>query len=191
MDSGNVARLGTDSLIYVPTPTAGQTGSEEVAILASLPTDPGLELWVDPSATAGPTLIPHSSLQGLGNDDHQQYYNQARGDTRYLQRNGDSMQGPLFVQPPTDGSHAARNAQITALQGRSIIAGNGLTGGGDLSADRMVHVGAGTGISVAADLIALDTVFSDGRYVLKSMLTVSTAAASGAGTATGHMWVQY
>lgn len=40
---------------------------------------------------------------------------------------------------------------------RTLTAGNGLTGGGDLSANRTFDVGAGTGISVAADTVGLDT----------------------------------
>ena len=38
---------------------------------------------------------------------------------------------------------------------RQIISGAGLTGGGDLSADRTLAVGAGTGITVNADDVAL------------------------------------
>lgn len=44
-----------------------------------------------------------------------------------------------------------------ALTARQIISGGGLTGGGDLSADRTLAVGAGTGITVNADDVALDT----------------------------------
>ncbi len=40
---------------------------------------------------------------------------------------------------------------------RTITAGNGLTGGGDLSADRTLTVGAGLGITVNADDVALTT----------------------------------
>lgn len=40
---------------------------------------------------------------------------------------------------------------------RQVIAGSGLTGGGALSADATLNVGAGTGIVVAADTIAVDT----------------------------------
>lgn len=38
----------------------------------------------------------------------------------------------------------------------TLTAGNGLTGGGDLSANRTFAVGAGLGISVAADAVAID-----------------------------------
>lgn len=45
----------------------------------------------------------------------------------------------------------------TAVQpSRQVIAGSGLTGGGALSADVTLNVGAGTGISVAADTVGLD-----------------------------------
>lgn len=39
--------------------------------------------------------------------------------------------------------------------GRTLTAGAGLTGGGDLSANRTFNVGAGTGIAVAADTVSL------------------------------------
>lgn len=39
---------------------------------------------------------------------------------------------------------------------RQVIAGAGLTGGGDLSADRTFDVGAGTGIIVNANDVAID-----------------------------------
>lgn len=42
-------------------------------------------------------------------------------------------------------------------QTRTITAGNGLTGGGDLSANRTLNVGAGTGITVNASDVALNT----------------------------------
>ncbi len=40
---------------------------------------------------------------------------------------------------------------------RLITAGSGLTGGGYLSADLTIHVGAGDGIAVAADSVAVDS----------------------------------
>jgi hypothetical protein len=44
-----------------------------------------------------------------------------------------------------------------AVNTLSLTAGNGLTGGGNLTADRSFNVGAGTGISVAADTVGLAT----------------------------------
>lgn len=60
-------------------------------------------------------------------------------------------------------------------QTRTITAGNGLTGGGDLSANRTLTVGAGTGITVNASNVALDT--SNTRNVDHS--TVSVSAGNG------------
>lgn len=74
-----------------------------------------------------PGATDHGGLTGLADDDHTQYHNDTRGDARY---------------PPTS---------------RAITAGAGLTGGGTLAADRTINVGAGTGITVAADAVGLDT----------------------------------
>lgn len=47
---------------------------------------------------------------------------------------------------------------------RQVIAGNGLTGGGSLAADRTLAVGQGTGITVAATTVSVDaTVWRDGN----------------------------
>ena len=48
-------------------------------------------------------------------------------------------------------------ADLDALESRNLIAGDGLTGGGTLSADRTFNVGAGAGISVSTNAVALDT----------------------------------
>ena len=48
-------------------------------------------------------------------------------------------------------------ADLDALESRNLIAGDGLTGGGTLSAERTFNVGAGAGISVSANAVALDT----------------------------------
>ena len=61
------------------------------------------------------------------------------------------------------GLDAALTAKITST--RQVISGAGLIGGGDLSADRTLAVGAGTGITVNADDVALNTTFTDGRYL--------------------------
>ena len=52
------------------------------------------------------------------------------------------------------GNHAHSGMVIDT---RNIIAGQGLTGGGTLAADRTFNVGAGTGITVAADSVSVDT----------------------------------
>jgi len=66
----------------------------------------------------------------------------------------------------------------TALAGKvatstSVSAGNGLTGGGDLSTSRSLDVGAGTGITVSADSVALNTTYTDTLYVKLSGSTLT------------------
>ena len=63
-------------------------------------------------------------------------------------------QGPQGIQgiPGPAGSGSGDVVSTTTL-----TAGAGLTGGGNLSASRTFDVGAGTGITVAADTVAVDT----------------------------------
>lgn len=60
----------------------------------------------------------------------------------------DVAQNAILLIPPSGSSDATT---------RTLTAGAGLTGGGDLSADRRFDVGAGTGITVNANDVALDT----------------------------------
>lgn len=48
-------------------------------------------------------------------------------------------------------------SNINFNQNTTIIAGDGLTGGGDLSANRTLNVGSGTGIDVDADTISINS----------------------------------
>lgn len=60
------------------------------------------------------------------------------------------------------------------LKTRQIISGDGLTGGGDLSVDRTLAVGAGIGISVAADSIAINQAANltwTGNHIFQSGLS--------------------
>lgn len=82
-------------------------------------------------------VLNHNQLQNLtSGDPHTQYFNQSR--------------------------HTL-NAHLTiglVPQTRLIQAGSGLSGGGDLSGDRMLSIGAGAGISVLEDSLAVDQSFS-------------------------------
>lgn len=51
---------------------------------------------------------------------------------------------------------AASNGTTPAVATRSLTAGAGLTGGGNLTADRTFDVGAGAGIAVTADEVLID-----------------------------------
>lgn len=76
---------------------------------------------------------------------------------------GSSTQVGTFTVDQQGRLTAAANVTITAggIGGvpttRVLTAGAGLTGGGDLSADRTFDIGAGTGITVNANDVAIDT----------------------------------
>ena len=61
-------------------------------------------------------------------------------------------------------SQAAVKAWKDSIEARTIGAGNGLTGGGSLAASRTLNVVAGTGITVTADTVALNTGYTEGLY---------------------------
>jgi hypothetical protein len=82
-----------------------------------------------------------------------------------------------------DGLQTALDARVPTS--RTLTAGNGLTGGGDLTANRTFTVGGGTGITVNANDIAIDSSYTgfDSRYVnvtgdtMTDPLHVQTASA--------------
>jgi hypothetical protein len=67
-------------------------------------------------------------------------------------------------------------AEAAVQDSRLINSGAGLTGGGDLSADRTLDVGAGTGIVVNANDVAIDSTYLDERIrdVIGAALTAGS-----------------
>lgn len=83
------------------------------------------------------------------------------------------------------GNHSHSGYASTST---NMTAGNGLTGGGTLASSRTFNVGAGTGISVAADTVSLDTTYTDGRYINTAGDTMSgSLSALLAPTEDGHL----
>jgi hypothetical protein len=72
------------------------------------------------------------------------------GDKFTVTKNWD-VHGNITLSGTVDG------VDVAGLEGRSIVAGSGLTGGGTLASSRTLNVGAGTGIAVAADAVAIDS----------------------------------
>jgi hypothetical protein len=79
----------------------------------------------------------------------------------------------VIVDADVNGSANIAQSKIAGLTtalgnkadaARTITAGNGLTGGGDLTANRTIDVAVGTGLTVAADAVSLDQTYTDGRY---------------------------
>ena len=97
------------------------------------------------------------------------------------------------------GRITTEEGNVDTLEGRTLTAGNGLTGGGTLASDRTFNVGAGTGIDVAADAISVDvsdfmTNGSNNRVVTatgtdamnaEANLTFDGTTLSGSATSTG------
>lgn len=96
------------------------------------------------------------TLQSLAGDpanvEAKLYYNSATKKIRYYD-------GTAW-RDLTDSSVAATKAD----KATTVTAGAGLTGGGDLSANRSVAVGAGTGITVNADDVAVNRTTVDAWY---------------------------
>jgi len=111
--------------------------------------------WIQISTT------DHGALAGLGDDDHTQYHNDARAST---------WLGTKSTTNLAEGTNLYfTNARaITAMGGVTLTAGAGLTGGGDLSAGRTFDVGAGTGITVNTNDVALKNAGSlTADYIMK------------------------
>ena len=100
-------------------------------------------LFLSGGAGGSAGVTDHGLLTGLADDDHGQYHTDARGDARYV---------PLA---------------------RTVGAGSGLTGGGALSGDITLTVGAGAGITVNADDVALaSTVAGSGLTYATGVINV-------------------
>jgi len=112
-DLNNLAVIGSDGKIYVPT-TGGGTGADEVAVQAAQPTDPDIVFWIDPTSGSG-TSLSHSNLSGLAADDHPQYLNTTRGDARYPVKAGGVFTASFGVTTPTGNA----DVSIEALTGQA------------------------------------------------------------------------
>lgn len=92
-------------------------------------------------------------------------------DNRYVNADGDTMTGQLAVPtPPVNFNHASSKKYVddtvAGLAARNVVAGAGLSGGGQVSTNPTLNVGGGWGITVNADNIEANQGTLDGRYSL-------------------------
>jgi transcription elongation GreA/GreB family factor len=152
--AGNVAR--GDVIIGNSTPAWARLAKGSAN--AFLRTDGTDVLWSTGflAVTAAKTLTVQNSLTLAGTD----------SSTLTLTTSLTNNTGAGTLTWPAGGATLTIPGTGTAiLTTRTLTAGDGLTGGGDLSADRTFAVGAGTGISVSADAVALaNTAVSPATY---------------------------
>lgn len=123
-------------------------------------------LWQPGSGAEGGSGLPvtdHGNLDGLTDDDHPQYHNDARGDARYSQVDHATIE---------------------------IIAGAGLAGGGDLTADRTLAIDISPLTAIGTvdpnnDLLIIEDA-TDGsiRKVAPNDLGISSGSGGGGGIGT-------
>ena len=99
-DSGDVGPKG-DQGIQGLKGDPGQNGHSPVVAFGTTQATAD-QLTVDgvvtgPHLTGPAGTTDHGSQQGLGDDDHSQYYNEARGDARYLKLAGGTLAGPVVA----------------------------------------------------------------------------------------------
>lgn len=110
------------------------------------------------------TLVSDNVVEGAIN----LYFTEARARASISSGTGLTYSVATGVMELDDAS--PQNVDHTAV---SVIAGSGLTGGGDISADRTLNVGAGTGIEVDADTVGLTTTgVAAGTYSPVNSITV-------------------
>lgn len=98
----------------------------------------------------------------------------------------DNSAGEISAQDVRDRVKDLADSAILSEDGpvintRQVISGAGLTGGGDLSADRTLAVGAGAGISVSADAVAAD-IGKQTIWVPASAMVANTTNGAAPGT---------
>jgi hypothetical protein len=124
----------------------------------------GTATQVIPIAGSGAYLNKNNNLSDLNNT--QTSRNNLAGGTvtsgSFMRGNGTNvLMGSIIASDvPTLNQNTTGNAGTVTngvYTSRTLTAGSGIAGGGDLSADRTFNIGQGDGITVSADSIAVDT----------------------------------
>jgi hypothetical protein len=106
-----------------------------------------VDLRVVGSTATGLLTTPtdHGSLYGLSDDDHTQYFNETRGDARYLQLTGGSLSGALSVTGIISGTtFSGSGASLTSIPNSATTATSANTVSAIVARDASGNFTAGT-----------------------------------------------
>lgn len=130
-------------------------------------------------STSVGTVPDHGALLGLGDDDHSQYVHISVARTISAVHTFD----PGSATAPFILAANAQGQTVTGLKAdqlnKSVTAGGGLTGGGALTSSISLDVGAGTGITVNANDVAINQAFTPtwtGAHIWSNTATFNGAA---------------
>ena len=140
-DKGDTGATGASSTVPGPTGPAGPTGSRWRSIYGA---------WANRASLAAPSTVPGpTGPAGAAGATGPAGPGVVPGGTanQVLTKINATDYNTQWTTPATGGVSTAR----------VLTAGNGLTGGGDLSANRTFDVGAGPGITGAADTVSVAT----------------------------------
>jgi hypothetical protein len=154
------------------------------ALHGDLPVDPNIKVdGVDISAHAADGSIHH--LSGMAVDDHTQYVHNSIARTIAAVH----LFSPTVTSPPFYLGAKAQGQTVPYLKAdqlnKDVIAGNGLIGGGALDIDVTLNVGAGNGIQVSANDVAVKLATDSGLFVDVSGLALGSPSTLSALTSNG------
>ena len=169
--NGNAIDMGAAKISDLADPTLAQDAATKAYVDSSISAVGGSFVAKSGDSMTGALAMGANKITGLGNPTAAQ----DAATKNYVDSNwlGNTLAAPTGSEV---GQAVRWNAGGTAWEyytpstgdvpsSRDMIAGSGLTGGGTLAADRTFNVGAGTGIVVNADDVAVDVGTTAGKIV--------------------------
>jgi hypothetical protein len=125
--------------------------------------------WVNETvASGGGGVTDHGDLTGLGDDDHTQYHNNARGDARYIRPD----------QAAIDADDLANDA-VTYAKMQNVSAASRLLGRGNSGAGDPQEITLGSGLSMTGTTLSSSGGSSTDRTLLTGFGAATTASQTG------------